>query len=136
MVLPVTTDGTAHGRDIPIEKRFVSPACQDGRRHGQTHFALSEQARDGMTAGLRSRSRHDGAGLRAFERVAAWEISSSPFGRDSRIHRHNLNFLALECSANTEPLNDLDVENFPIQTLRPLVEHGEAIYGVLVIKSF
>jgi hypothetical protein len=52
MVLPVTTAGTAHGRDIPIEKHFVSPVRRDGRRHGQTHFAFSEQARDGMTAGL------------------------------------------------------------------------------------
>jgi hypothetical protein len=32
--------------------RLVSPVRRDGRRHGQTHFAFSEQARDGMTAGL------------------------------------------------------------------------------------
>jgi len=32
--------------------RLVSPVRRDGRRHGQTHVALSEQARDGRTAGL------------------------------------------------------------------------------------
>jgi len=33
---------------------------RDERRHGQTHFALgAELGRDGMTAGLSFRSRHD-----------------------------------------------------------------------------
>ncbi len=36
-----------------------------------------------MTAGLGFRSRHDSAGLRAFEWVVAGEISSSPFVRDT-----------------------------------------------------
>jgi hypothetical protein len=67
--------------------------------------------------------------------VAGALYSFSPLVRDSRIHRHNLNFLALECRANTEALNNFGVEHFPIQTLRPLANHGEAIYGVLVIKS-
>jgi hypothetical protein len=49
--------------------RPVSPGQRDERRHGQTDIVFSEQARDGVTAGLRSRSRHDGAGLRAFGRV-------------------------------------------------------------------
>jgi len=54
------------GRDIQIKKRLVSPGRRDERRHGQTDFVGSEQARDGMTAGLSFRSRHDGAGRRAF----------------------------------------------------------------------
>lgn len=38
----------------------VSPGQRDERRHGQTHFALgAELGRDGMTAGLCFRSRHD-----------------------------------------------------------------------------
>lgn len=52
IVLPVTAAGTARGRDTPIKKQLVSPVRRDGRRHGQTHFVLSEQARDGRTAGL------------------------------------------------------------------------------------
>jgi len=47
--------------------RLVSPVRRDGRRHGQTHFVFSEQARDGRTAGLSPfRSRPDGVGLRVF----------------------------------------------------------------------
>jgi len=67
LILSVTTNGTAGGRDIPIEKRLVSPVRRDGRRHGQTDVVFSEQARDGRTAGLAFPQRHDGAGRRAFE---------------------------------------------------------------------
>jgi lipoprotein NlpI len=59
-VLPVTTAGTARGRDTPIIKQFVPHAGRGGRRHGQTHFVLGAKlGRDGMTAGLCFRSRHD-----------------------------------------------------------------------------
>jgi hypothetical protein len=47
-VLPVTTAGTARGRDTPIKKRFVPPACRGGRRHGQTDVVLASRR---VTAG-------------------------------------------------------------------------------------
>jgi hypothetical protein len=87
MVLPVTTDGTARGRDIPIEKHFVSPVWRDGRRHGQTDVVFSEQARDGRTAGLSFAAGMTARGCERSGALKASGISSSPFGRDTALVR-------------------------------------------------
>jgi hypothetical protein len=70
-VVEALRDGRERHSNFP---RPVAPGQRDERRHGQTDIVFSEQARDGVTAGLCFRSRHDGAGLRAFERVERVQI--------------------------------------------------------------
>jgi len=70
LVLPVTTPGTARGRDTQIKSN--SSRLRDGTGDATGRLILSPASRP-VTAGrlaLDSRSRHDGAGLRAFGGVA------------------------------------------------------------------
>jgi len=85
IVLPVTTAGTARGRDIPIEKQFVPTAWRDGRRHGQTDVVFASRP---ATAGRLAFISAAGLTARGCERSGALKatgISSSPFVRDSRV---------------------------------------------------
>lgn len=69
---------------------FVSPVWRGGRRHGQTDVVFASRPVTAGRLALVFRSRHDGAGLRAFGQVAARGDSLSPFVRDTGGSLHRL----------------------------------------------